>query len=707
MALINCKECKKEVSTEAKTCPNCGIDSPGIENNHRFVGVVVLGVVISLFIYLFTINEPGSFGANQEQSVQNTSTATVFTFPHFDKNENYSITRKKMLNAGWEPFHAEDANVCSEYDTRCKGRPEMEACAGTGRANCNFLWKKNEKIIVISTIDEDATFNGIDTYNVRKNQEQSKLEELKQELNQEFKQDKIKERAKVESPAAPALVLPDTESRLIEIISKAQNESKNADNDMQRGGIKNKRDKEMCVVMDSLSVDNWVGTIEEINANSDGKGVLVIKIANNIQVKTWNNELSDIDFHTLIDPNSSLFATTSAMKKGQAVRFTGSFFRGDDTDCLEESSFSLSGKLNDPEFIFKFSNIKKGVKQEALPVGNQDKSKQEEIKQELNQELEQDKTQNTSLADTPQMMVMRMLEYALVDGGLGHESEIQQTKLKIESSPKPIKGNKKAARAFNAKGLASSKDYDFNNAVKMFEEANKLDQSDIEIISNLGFAYLKQGNFDQAQQAITTTLTMSADRATAWENLAEVFGLKGDVSKAVACFSNTYRFSKNRFKTHQFMKNLNDSEDVENIKQARAKAITWAEKAYPDISQKARMKIDFGTPEHRQVKSPVGLGHGRDDSKIVVSGVVPLFRVPPKYPARAAGQHIEGWVKVEFTIQTDGSVDNAVVVSSEPEAIFDDAALTAISQWKFKEKMVNGIAVPQRAVQRLQFKLEN
>ena len=83
-----------------------------------------------------------------------------------------------------------------------------------------------------------------------------------------------------------------------------------------------------------------------------------------------------------------------------------------------------------------------------------------------------------------------------------------------------------------------------------------------------------------------------------------------------------------------------------------------------------------------------------------------MVRVPPKYPARAASRQIEGWVKVEFTIQTDGSVDNAVVVGSEPEAIFDDAALTAISKWKFKEKIVNGVAVPQRAVQQLQFKLK-
>jgi protein TonB len=100
-------------------------------------------------------------------------------------------------------------------------------------------------------------------------------------------------------------------------------------------------------------------------------------------------------------------------------------------------------------------------------------------------------------------------------------------------------------------------------------------------------------------------------------------------------------------------------------------------------------------------------GHGHDADKTVVSGVVPLLRVPPKYPARAAGRHIEGWVKVEFTIQTDGSVDNAVVVASDPEAVFDDAALTAIGKWKFKEKIVNGVSVTQRAVQKLQFKLEH
>jgi len=92
-------------------------------------------------------------------------------------------------------------------------------------------------------------------------------------------------------------------------------------------------------------------------------------------------------------------------------------------------------------------------------------------------------------------------------------------------------------------------------------------------------------------------------------------------------------------------------------------------------------------------------------SSSISTGVIPLERFPPKYPMRAAKRHIEGWVKIEFTITKDGEVTDAVVVEAEPAEIFDEAALQAISKWKFKGKIVDGAAVTQRAVQTLQFKL--
>jgi len=89
----------------------------------------------------------------------------------------------------------------------------------------------------------------------------------------------------------------------------------------------------------------------------------------------------------------------------------------------------------------------------------------------------------------------------------------------------------------------------------------------------------------------------------------------------------------------------------------------------------------------------------------ISTGVIALSRVPPKYPQRAANRHIEGWVKIEFTITTTGTVINPVVVDAQPAGTFDDAALKAIRQWTFKQKIVDGVAVTQRAMQTLQFKL--
>ncbi len=85
--------------------------------------------------------------------------------PRFEMNENYTSVRTKMIGARWTPFHAQDSDECAQGDARCAGRPEMNVCAGTGMANCKFLWKKNEKIIAICTVGEgEPTFADICAY---------------------------------------------------------------------------------------------------------------------------------------------------------------------------------------------------------------------------------------------------------------------------------------------------------------------------------------------------------------------------------------------------------------------------------------------------------------------------------------------------------------------------------------------------------------
>lgn len=63
---------------------------------------------------------------------------------------------------------------------------------------------------------------------------------------------------------------------------------------------------------------------------------------------------------------------------------------------------------------------------------------------------------------------------------------------------------------------------------------------------------------------------------------------------------------------------------------------------------------------------------------------------PPKYPALALEQNIEGRVVLIVDVAADGSVSNAVVERSEPTGVFDAAALEAVRTWKFSPAMKDG-----------------
>ena len=85
--------------------------------------------------------------------------------------------------------------------------------------------------------------------------------------------------------------------------------------------------------------------------------------------------------------------------------------------------------------------------------------------------------------------------------------------------------------------------------------------------------------------------------------------------------------------------------------------------------------------------------------------VVPLVRIPPKYPRVASRRGIEGVVTVTFIITKDGRVRDPKVIKAEPASVFNDAALRAILKWKFKPKYVDGQAVERQATQEIEFKL--
>jgi len=77
--------------------------------------------------------------------------------------------------------------------------------------------------------------------------------------------------------------------------------------------------------------------------------------------------------------------------------------------------------------------------------------------------------------------------------------------------------------------------------------------------------------------------------------------------------------------------------------------------------------------------------------------------VPPKFPAATRNRGIGGWVELEFTVLADGSTGDIAVTNSSPRRTFDNSAITAVSQWRYKPVMRDGKFVEQRVAVRIRF----
>ncbi|WP_144210879.1 energy transducer TonB [Shewanella donghaensis] len=98
--------------------------------------------------------------------------------------------------------------------------------------------------------------------------------------------------------------------------------------------------------------------------------------------------------------------------------------------------------------------------------------------------------------------------------------------------------------------------------------------------------------------------------------------------------------------------------------------------------------VDMTAPQLPATKEVYNQGMGTSDA-------MPVVQVSPQYPMVAARDGREGFVIVEFDINTVGTVINARVLQAEPKRVFDRSAIQAIKGWKYKPKVEQGMPVIQ------------
>ena len=76
-----------------------------------------------------------------------------------------------------------------------------------------------------------------------------------------------------------------------------------------------------------------------------------------------------------------------------------------------------------------------------------------------------------------------------------------------------------------------------------------------------------------------------------------------------------------------------------------------------------------------------------NSSPLILESFMPVF------PVKAETAHIEGFVTLRFTVTKYGKIEGIEVVDAVPAGYFEDSALTALKNYRFKPAMKNGESI--------------
>ncbi|MCX5480350.1 hypothetical protein OSH08_15170 [Kaistia geumhonensis] len=163
------------------------------------------------------------------------------------------------------------------------------------------------------------------------------------------------------SEAEKLAALADKQSRdetaFIKAVGDARTAYEKAGDD-DRVALQSSRAAAICAAVKKPEVNGWVGAIREVERDPGGRTILSVALPDGTLVKTWNNAMSDIEDKTLILAGTPLAAAVGKLAKGDAIRFSGTFF-ADEPDCYRSSRLSLDQSMTEPSFLFRFTSLEK------------------------------------------------------------------------------------------------------------------------------------------------------------------------------------------------------------------------------------------------------------------------------------------------------------------------------------------------------------
>jgi protein TonB len=82
-----------------------------------------------------------------------------------------------------------------------------------------------------------------------------------------------------------------------------------------------------------------------------------------------------------------------------------------------------------------------------------------------------------------------------------------------------------------------------------------------------------------------------------------------------------------------------------------------------------------------------------------------IDRTLPAYPQAAAARALEGWVDLEYVVDTEGVPRDVTVLAADPAGWFEDAAVAAVSRYRYAPFERDGQLYERRVAFRMRFEL--
>ena len=123
----------------------------------------------------------------------------------------------------------------------------------------------------------------------------------------------------------------------------------------------------------------------------------------------------------------------------------------------------------------------------------------------------------------------------------------------------------------------------------------------------------------------------------------------------------------------------------------------------------ALTRADADSPRARELREELETARLQEQylvSAAPASELALLEYTLPAYPDAALRDGVEGWVDIEFVIGGDGGPREIIAVAAEPPGRFEEAALAAVANYRYRPFELDGRVYERRLRLRLRFTLE-